>query len=289
MGYGGWVQSHLYRIVAMWEERNSPGTRGALSKPQDSATKMWLHNFPGDKLIDPESFFPFLLCYLTILFLILTPWKYFMILLSTFYLALAWKGNAIAQMPRDIANNGNPSPKWQICHDGGDSVVFPVTNLPWFPVPQFPWNKLSPLCTVLDNVTLGVHFPVSDSLPVIPNCVQKDGHKARITGINMPVWSINPQILLTSMADAFSALRHRLNWELSEGVHHSKLASYGRLLLSRVGVSANEVMIWNLSSTVKSIAGSPANIMVAQQKSLDCLDRLFFVCLFCFCNIFIGV
>ena len=109
-------------------------------------------------------------------------------------------------------------------------------------MPQFPWNKLSPLCTVSDNVTLGVHFPVSDSLPVIPNCVQKDGHKARITGINLPVWSVNPQILLTSMADAFPALRHRLKWELSEGIHYSKLASFGRLL-SRVGVSANEAMI----------------------------------------------
>ena len=138
-------------------------------------------------------------------------------------------------------------------------------------MPQFPWNKLSPLCTVSDNVTLGVHFPVSDSLPVIPNCVQKDGHKARITGINLPVWSVNPQILLTSMADAFPALRHRLKWELSEGIHYSKLASFGRSHLPLLRVNANEAMIRNLSLTFEDFVESAAKAIAAPQKFLNSL------------------
>ena len=43
-------------------------------------------------------------------------------------------------------------------------------------MPQFPWNKLSPLCIVSDNLTRvgGWSISLSDFLPLIPNSVQKD-------------------------------------------------------------------------------------------------------------------
>ena len=42
-------------------------------------------------------------------------------------------------------------------------------------MPQFPWNELSPLCIVSDNLTwVGGSISLSDFLPLIPNSVQKD-------------------------------------------------------------------------------------------------------------------
>ena len=55
--------------------------------------------------------------------------------------------------------------------------------------------------------------------------------------------------------------------ELPGGIHDSKLASFGRLLLSWLGVSANDAVIMNLTLTLEDSAESAAKAIAAQQNS----------------------
>ena len=56
----------------------------------------------------------------------------------------------------------------------------------------------------------------------------------------MPVWSPDPHVFLTSMADAFQALRHRLKWNLSGSIHDSILASVSDFILGGSKITADD-------------------------------------------------
>ena len=84
----------------------------------------------------------------------------FMILLSTFSLALAWRNNAhVRTCQEGLIQPWNNS--WS-CHDVGDPVVLPVTDFSLiFNAYFFFWNKLSPIS-------------------ITPGSVQRKGHKASV-------------------------------------------------------------------------------------------------------------
>ena len=56
----------------------------------------------------------------------------------------------------------------------------------------------------------------------------------------MPVWSPGPHIFLTSMGDAFRALRHRLEWDLSGHIHDSILASVSDFIFSGSKITVDD-------------------------------------------------
>ena len=59
-----------------------------------------------------------------------------------------------------------------------------------------------------------------------------------------------------------------------EAFHVSGFASFGRALLSWLGVNVNEAMIRNLSLTLGDNADSIAKTLAAQETSLDSLSKV---------------
>ena len=103
-------------------------------------------------------------------------------------------------------------------------------------MPQFPWNKFSPLCIVSDNLTWVGGCP----FPCLISCLWSQILYKKTDWINMPVWSPGPHIFLTSMGDAFRALRHRLEWDLSGHIHDSILASVSDFILGGSKITADD-------------------------------------------------
>ena len=65
------------------------------------------------------------------------------------------------------------------------------------------------------------------------------------------------------------SLHHRVRKDWPAGFHDSGFPSFGRSLLSWLGVNADKTMVRNLSLTVKQTAESAAKTIAAQQNSLD--------------------
>lgn len=186
---------------------------------------------------DQECFF--LLPFLSILFLILNPWRS-LILLLTFCLALTWKDNATVHIPQAIVNRGNPTFKQQpdLAQCRWSSEFCPSQHSPRFPMPQFLWNKLSSPSTVPDSLILGAHLPASDEqLPNLRNFTSrhhtKKGTQAKVTRIKPPVRSKGPYSCHLSRP----SLKSKENYQ--ETLMIQKLASFGGSPSPWLSVSAN--------------------------------------------------
>ena len=83
------------------------------------------------------------------------------------------------------------------------------------------------------------------------------------------MWSIEPQIVLASMAVIFPVLSHRLESKIPGGIHNSNFASFGRSLFPWLGVSENKAVIRNLSLTLADTAES-----TAEAKPLDSVAKV---------------
>lgn len=113
-------------------------------------------------------------------------------------------------------------------------------------MPVFFWSKLSPVS-------------------VTPGSVQRKGHKpsVSVTRIKFPMQSTDRSIFLIFMAVTFPVLSHRFKWDLPGEIHDTGVSS-GRSLHPWLEVIPNEVMIRNLSLTLKDISESAAKAIAAQ-------------------------
>ena len=75
--------------------------------------------------------------------------------------------------------------------------------------------------------------------------------------------STDLSIFLISMAVTSPVLSHRFIWELPGEIHDAGV-SYGRSLHPWLEVIPNEVVIRNLSLTLKDISESAAKVIAAQ-------------------------
>lgn len=138
---------------------------------------------------------------------------------------------------------------------------------PWLLMLHFLWNKLSSLfsCQIpLPWVFIFLSL-VNSPGNLYPGSVL---HNKRGWGDTRQGSMSRPLNLLASMAVTFPVPRHRLKWEVSGGIHDSKLASSGRSLLPWPGVNACEALIRNLFLTLEDIGQPAAKTRVAQQKLL---------------------
>ena len=125
-------------------------------------TASWL---PPPKMSDQEHVFPFFLPSLTILFLILTLWRFLWFLaVHLFCFALAWKYNAIVHIPKAVAKGGKSNLKDCLnYHDAGDYAVLSITNCSLISNASDSLDQPQPahLSVVSHSLTLGICFLVS--------------------------------------------------------------------------------------------------------------------------------